>query len=60
VTEGLVCFNCGTPTDFVGDDGEAICRDCHNARKGGGAPTEEEVAEGRRQESVKRQTARKR
>lgn len=60
MAEGLVCFNCGKPTDLVDELYGPICRDCHNARKGGGAPTEEEVAEGRRQESVKRQTARKR
>ncbi len=44
MAEGLVCFNCGRPTDLVGQDGEAICRDCHNARKGV-APAEEESSD---------------
>jgi hypothetical protein len=33
MTEGLVCFNCGKPTDLVTDAYGAICRDCYNARK---------------------------
>jgi hypothetical protein len=41
MTEGLVCFNCGKPTDLVTDAYGAICRDCLNARKGT-QPAEEE------------------
>lgn len=40
MTEGLVCFNCGKPTDLVSDLYGAICRDCLSARKGEAVPAE--------------------
>jgi SAP domain len=40
----FVCFNCGRPTDLVDEGTGPICRECHNARKGGPSPLEDEEA----------------
>ncbi len=38
----FACFNCGTPTDLVDEATGPICRACHNARKGGPSPVDED------------------